>query len=287
MNYERFYTHTLCIAVASSTLLLGMLLLTAGIGWFFGGTIGIAMSFGVFFACLVLGPTALDRKRITIRNGTAIPRHHALHLHLLVDELSRRAGLAGSPELVFVNSPQVNAFAVRHRKTPVLGLTEGLVRTLNFREIAAVMAHEISHFRTAQTRLMETAHVLHSVISSLSLVGAVLLLLAHQALDLTLAENSLALGLLLAGPVFSAIMLLGITRLCEYEADLNAVRLSRDPVGLASALHKIHSRQHGFWNSILSERIEKLRFLHTHPATERRIQRLLALSSSRTSAIPG
>ena len=71
---------------------------------------------------------------------------------------------------------------------------------------------------------------------------------------------------------------LGISRIREYDADLNAIRLTKDPRGLANALVKIERVQNGWLEHLFmsGRKIPEPSFLRTHPPTAERVQRLLS-----------
>jgi heat shock protein HtpX len=87
--------------------------------------------------------------------------------------------------------------------------------------------------------------------------------------------------LFLAAPTVTGLLRLALSRLREFEADRGAVELTGDPRGLASALHRIERRKQGLlarlapWVALPRRRAPAL--LQTHPPTEQRIRRLLAL----------
>src|SRR5262249_48194814 len=87
-------------------------------------------------------------------------------LQSLVDTVAIAAGLSVTPEVRIINDPAPNAFATG--LTPgnsFIGITTGLLQTMPKRELEAVIAHEISHVRNRDTRLMTLAVVFAGVIA--------------------------------------------------------------------------------------------------------------------------
>ena len=84
--------------------------------------------------------------------------------------------------------------------------------------------------------------------------------------------------LFILAPTISTLAQLGISRIREYDADLNAIRLTKDPRGLANALVKIERVQNGWLEHLFmsGRKIPEPSFLRTHPPTAERVQRLLS-----------
>jgi len=80
-------------------------------------------------------------------------------------------------------------------------------------------------------------------------------------------------------PMVTTLMQLALSRTREFEADLEAVRLTGDPGGLASALAKIERMSGGLLERIFlpGRRVPEPSLFRTHPVTEERIRRLLEL----------
>jgi len=118
------------------------------------------------------------------------------------------------------------------------------------------------------------------ITGSFGLLGQFLLLLSlPAALVASMPVPWLALLVLLAAPTLSALVQLALSRNREYEADLSAAELTGDPAGLAAALDKLERYQGRFWEQILmpGRRLPEPSLLRSHPDTEERIDRLMAL----------
>jgi len=149
-----------------------------------------------------------------------------------------------------------------------------------------VLAHEVSHIRNNDMLVMSIADLISRLTSLLSLFGQFLLLLNLPLILLTnVSINWFAIFLLVFAPNLSSLAQLGLSRVREYNADLGAARLTADPRGLASALVKIGQYSGSFFEKIMmpSRRIPVPSLLRTHPLTEDRVQRLMALDPA---AIP-
>lgn len=198
----------------------------------------------------------------------------------LVERLSSRAGLTVPPRLYLLPSSTLNAFAAGHRDRAVIAVTDGLLRRLDWREFAAVLAHEISHVRNNDLWLMGLADMLSRLTSLMATIG---LFLAALSLPLWLfgqATVPLAtLLILILAPIVGSLLQLALSRAREFDADLEAATITRDPAGLASALHKLERYQGRYWEEILlpGRRMPEPSILRTHPPTEERVARLMSL----------
>lgn len=198
-------------------------------------------------------------------------------LHAAVAELARRAGLPRAPELAYVPSPMVNAFATGRRDRAVVAVTDGILRTLNLRELVAVLAHEVAHIRNNDLWVMSLADLMSRLTHTLSFVGQISLMLSLPwILTGQLGVNWTVYALVIFAPTLAGLVQLGLSRTREFHADLNAVALTGDPDGLASALVKLERSQVSWWERVFfpGRRIPEPSYLRTHPTTEERIARL-------------
>ena len=87
--------------------------------------------------------------------------------------------------------------------------------------------------------------------------------------------------LLIFAPSIGTLLQLALSRTREFEADLDGAGLTGDPAGLAAALQKPERYQVRFWEDIFlpGRRNPDPSVLRSHPVTEERVRRLLALQS--------
>lgn len=183
----------------------------------------------------------------------------------------------------------MNAFATGSAGDSLIAVSDALLRRLSERELAGVLAHEVSHMANGDLAVMAFADLVSRLCSLLSLLGQVLLLLSVPAMLLGLAEPAwLAILVLLAAPTLSALMQLALSRNREHEADRSAAELTGDPAGLASALDKLERWQGGFWEQVImpGRRVPDPSLLRTHPDTSERIARLRELMPHPTRPLP-
>ena len=197
----------------------------------------------------------------------------------LLQELARRAELPAVPRLYYVPSRMMNAFAVGRPEDSAICITDGLLRGLTLRQFAGVLAHEVSHIRNGDIRVMAIADMVSRITGAMSTAGIVLLFLN---LPFVMSGKApvpwLGIAILLAAPTIGAILQLALSRAREYDADLDAVGLTGDPEGLAAALQTLERRQGRMWEMMLpGQRIPDPSILRSHPRTEDRIARLMSL----------
>lgn len=205
-------------------------------------------------------------------------------LHALLDELSRRAGLTAIPRLHYLPSPIMNAFTVGKPGQAFIVLSDGLLRAMSVRELAGILAHELSHIQHNDMRIMSLADLVSRLTSTLSLLGQFAILINLPLFLLADIEVPwLGLLLLVFAPSISALLQLALSRSREYDADLSAARLTADPEALAAALHKLERYQGNWLQQILmpGRHNPDPSILRSHPPTEERIRRLLAMETPR------
>ncbi|MGM0536883.1 MAG: zinc metalloprotease HtpX [Pseudomonadota bacterium] len=254
----------------------GLMLVLAVPGYLLAGGVGIIVTLGAVAAGAFASSWVPARYILADAGAGLLHRHQAPTLYRLLDTLYHRAGLTHPPQLFYAPSPDLNAFAVGTRHDGGIAVTEGLLRTLTLRELAGVLAHEVSHLRHGDTRVMSMAAAMTrltlwlTTVLQISLLFMVPLILAGEV------RLPWALLLVVAlAPSLSTLLQLALSRNREYTADLDAVALTGDPEGLASALDALE-RYQGRWLATLFGRHPPagLEWLRTHPPTEERIRRL-------------
>ncbi len=280
---ERVVKRKITNFLQSALLISGMLGLLAAMGWSLAGNDGLLwlMLLGSLF--FLIGPKVSPRLVLRLHHARPISPHEAPSLFRIIRTLADRAQLPTLPNLYYVPSQVVNAFAVGGRREAALGLTDGLLRTLNQEELAGVLAHEVSHIRNSDLWVMGLANGVSRVTGTLSWIGQLMLLFNLPMLMLDAYQFPWLLVLLLiSAPTASSLLQLALSRTREFEADLDAASLTGNPRGLARALAKMERIQRGWLQRIfpVGRRVPSLSLFRTHPETEERIQRLLELEAT-------
>ena len=254
------------LAMAAYTGLLGYLLLGSLVGWLISG-----------LAVLLLylypaSPGAL----LNAYHARPIHPSQAPELYQIVSRLSERAQLEYLPSLYYLPVKAMNAFASGAGRESVIGLSAGLLNQLNRSELAGVLAHEISHLKHKDIRVMMTSEVFARVLGTLSIIGQIFLLLSVPTYLLTDVDVPwLALVLIILAPTCGLVLQLALSRRREYLADLSAAHLLGSPEPMIAALRRL-DRQSAYWERMIGGDRETA-LLKTHPPIEKRIQRLREL----------
>ncbi|SDB51579.1 heat shock protein HtpX [Desulfonatronum thiosulfatophilum] len=252
------------------------------LGYILFGSQGLWVMLLMSVIPLFWNPSKSPRLVLRLYRARLLHFDQAPALFALVRELSQRAGLPVVPEIFFISNNMINAFSVGNRKASAVAVTNGLLQSLRPREIVGVLAHEISHIANNDLRVMVLADLITRMASFLSLIGQFLLFLNLPLILMAEAHvDWWAVLLLVFAPQIMLLAQLGLSRTREYDADMQAVQLTDDPEGLASALYKVEDHQVSIFRRLWpGARLPQNSWLRTHPPTEKRVQRLLALHSS-------
>jgi heat shock protein HtpX len=281
----------------SIALLFGFLLLYGALGWL----LSLWFGEGALIAALVVAVVMLlvnlyagDDLVTAVAGARRIERKEdAPALWRMVENLSITAGLP-MPRLYIVPDESPNAFAAgRSPKQAIVAVTTGLLERLDEEELEGVLAHEISHIRNYDVRLMTWAAVLAGSIALLANIFLRFMWFGGNRREgggaNPLVLVAVIIGLVLA-PVAALLIQLAISRRREYVADASAAELTRYPQGLASALRAISAAAkpsprlgnqaiaHLMIAPPLTVRGRTMHVFATHPPTEDRIARLTQMA---------
>lgn len=163
----------------------------------------------------------------------------------VAENLSIAAGIP-KPRLYVIEDTAMNAFATgRDPKHAVVCATTGLLSQLERRELEGVIAHELSHIKNYDTRLMAVVAVLAGTVAFLADMFMRSLWWGGSRRsrddDRGLGSILLLVGIVLAivSPIVATLIQLAISRRREYLADASGANLTRYPEGLARALEKL------------------------------------------------
>ena len=272
--------HKLRNRAQSAALLGGMVALLSACGWTLAGAEGVLWALLAGGASLAFAPRLSPGLALRLYGARPIHPAEMPEVSALLARIAARAGLPRPPRLHYVPSRMLNAFAVGHGDEAAIAVTDGLLRGLDLRELAGVLAHEVSHIRNGDLWIMGLADALGRLTGAMSFLG-LLLLLANLPLLLlgAVAVPWPFVALLLLAPGAVGALQLALSRTREYDADLDAAGLTGDPRGLASALAKLERHQARLLEALFlpGRHVPAPSLLRTHPPTRARIERLLSL----------
>ncbi len=269
-------SHDLRNALHTAILIGGSAILLALIAWTVFGWTGLiwAALFGAF-GLWTMGRVS-PKMVLGLYKARPLSPDELPEVHRVVRELARRADLPSVPQLYYVPSKVLNAFAVGKPEDSAIAVTDGLMRSMTMPQLAGILAHETSHIRSGDLKVMALADVLTRITSFMSMMGLIgIPALFGAGIDIPW----LGILLLIFAPTLGGLLQLGLSRTREYDADLDGAALTGDPAGLASALDTLERRQGHVWEGLFpAGRVPSPSLLRTHPATKDRIARLLALT---------
>ncbi|NVK43559.1 MAG: M48 family metalloprotease [Oceanospirillaceae bacterium] len=258
-------------------LILGMTLILALSAWLLLGEMAWWLTLLAVLLVLMFAPRMPVEWVLKGAGARPLRPASAPELNLLVAGLSERAGLAQPPRLYWLPDPTPNAFTVGDGSKASIALSDGLFRLLDYPELAGVLAHEISHIRNQDIRLMVLADTFTRLTQLVALSAQLALLLCIPLWLFGLVSISFAgVVLLLMAPLLSMLLQLALSRSREYRADLDAGVLTGDPDALARALHKLELPGRRWWWQLVPKNNlgAAPALLRSHPPTASRIHRL-------------
>ena len=215
-----------------------------------GGVFGSAIAGGIWVFLGIISFSQGDS--ILLASSRAVPVTHDVHPQLfnIVEEMKIAASLPKIPNIYIINDPSPNAFATgRNPERASVAVTAGLLTKLNRDELQGVIAHEISHIVHRDILFVTLAGVMLGsivLLSNMFMRGMFYSSMGSRRYSSRSRNNGgqaifLIIAILLAilAPIFAYLLYFALSRRREYLADAGAVRLTRYPEGLASALEKI------------------------------------------------
>lgn len=223
-------------AFRTFVLIAAMTALFMVVGYFIGGTSGMMIALVFAAVTNLFAYWNSDKLVLRMQNAVPVAQSQAPELYDMVDTLAKRAGIP-TPAVYVIQSDQPNAFATgRDPNNAAVAVSTGLLRQLETREVAGVVAHELAHIRSRDTLTMTITATLAGAVSALAQFG--LFFGGGNNRDNPLGGIGALLMVFLA-PVAAMMVQMAVSRTREYEADRDGAEISGDPLALASALHKI------------------------------------------------
>ncbi len=287
---NRRRTYLLVLFFFAFVLFLGYL-----IGIFWGSTyfgLGLAVVAGIIYFVISYFAGASMVLSMTGAKEAAKPDY--TYLINTVEGLSIAAGLPVVPKVYVIDDSALNAFATgRDPKHSAVAVTTGLLKRLNRSELEGVLAHEISHIKNYDIRVMLISSVMVGITVLLS--DFLLRSFLYGSRDREGGNANLALiligfALAILSPLIGEVIKLAISRQREFLADASGAMITRHPKGLADALRKIkddpdplvdkanHATAHLFISTPFRKKKSWFNnVFSTHPDIDERIHRLEAM----------
>lgn len=255
-------------------------------------TFGIA---GSWFAVAFVGHQAIISAATKSRS---LSRSDAPRAYDMLENLCISRGMM-MPRLNIIETPQMNAFASGIRdKNYQITLTRGLMEGLDDAELNAVIAHELSHIRHKDVRMLIIAIIfvgIFAFVGEMVIRGVFRTNLGRTDHHRRSGGGNAGALILFAFAIIAVVYLFAIlirftlSRKREYMADAGSVELTKDPDAMIRALEKISGRAmlHGVPDEVREMALHNPRVgfagaFATHPPIEKRIAALVKYAGGRT-----
>ena len=259
------------------------------VGQALGGQQGMVLALVVALGMNFFSYWFSDKMVLKMYDAREVDETTAPGFYRMVRELAQRADLP-MPRVYIIDEQAPNAFATgRNPQHAAVAATTGIIRVLSERELRGVMAHELAHVKHRD--------ILISTISA-TMAGAISML-ANFAMMFGSRDSEgrptnpiASIAIMILAPLAASLIQMAISRAREFEADRGGAEISGDPRALASALDKIHRYARGIPLEATERHPETAQMMivnplsggglrglfSTHPATEERVERLMALA---------
>jgi heat shock protein HtpX len=256
------------------------------VGALLGGGQGMLLALAFGAAMNLWAYWFSDTMVLKLYRAQEVDERSAPELYRIVKELAGRAGLP-MPRVYVIDEPQPNAFATgRNPEHAAIAATKGILQLLSARELRGVLGHELAHVKHRDILTSTITASIAGAISTLAQFG-----MFFGGRDDDHRNPLVAILVLILAPIAAMLIQLAISRGREFEADRGGAEVSGDPRALADALAKIERYARGvpletaethpataqmmIINPLSGGGISAL--FRTHPPTEERIHRLLAM----------
>ncbi|MDR0973004.1 MAG: M48 family metallopeptidase [Prevotellaceae bacterium] len=194
---------------------------------------------GIWFVIAYFANTSIIN---AATSSHSLSRMENKRIYNLVENLCMSVGMP-MPKLQIIEDNSLNAFASGiNRRTFTVTLSRGIIDKLNDEELQGVIAHELTHIRNRDVRLMIVSIVFVGIFSMIAEIALRSVFYTPRRRDEKGGGGVvilLAFVLAIVGFFFASLMRFAISRKREYMADAGAAEMTKNPRALASALRKI------------------------------------------------
>jgi heat shock protein HtpX len=262
----------------------------------------LPVSFALTAVWIAIG-FGMNTALISWSTGSAeVTREANPRLYHLIEVLCISRGMA-VPKLQILETPALNAFASGvNEKQYTVTVTTGLLEALDDRELSAVLAHELTHIRNGDVKLMIVAVLIAGVVSFFGemIVRGSRFYGGGSSSGSGDGKGSgrgvailIGIAILVVSWFLAVLIRFSLSRAREYLADAGAVELTKDPDAMISALLKISGRADidGVPSGIMDMCIENdpdgfADIFSTHPSIAKRVQALQAYAGGLVPSDP-
>ncbi|MEM7794947.1 MAG: M48 family metalloprotease [Cyanobacteria bacterium P01_C01_bin.118] len=258
---------------------------------------------GILFGVAIAAMTNLgswfysDKIALAAHKAQPVTKEEAPELYATVEKLAEKANIP-TPGVYILPTESANAFATgRDPEHAAVAVTQGIMKMLPKNELEGVIAHELSHIMNRDTLTQAVAATIAGAIAFLA-----------QILQYSMwfggmggsndedGPNPIALlATLFLAPMAATVIQLGISRTREFAADAGAAELTGNPRALANALKRLEASARqmpmagnpAYEPLMIMHAVPKQMFsglFSTHPATDKRVERLLELEKEVVAA---
>jgi len=216
-----------------------------------GGIIGVFIALGLWTVLSLISYFSGDYIALTTSNAKEVSYDVHPQLFNIVEEMKIAANFPHMPKIYIIDDPAPNAFATGTKpEKSSIAVTAGMLSILNRDELQGVVAHEMSHIVNRDVLFVTFAGIMLGSITLISQIFLRGIIYAPRSSKRYRSDSKggghvaiilVAILFAVLAPILARILYFAISRKREYLADASAVRLTRYPEGLASALEKISS----------------------------------------------
>jgi heat shock protein HtpX len=267
---------------------------------------GVGILGGLIFSGIGMGAAAVtllagDKVVLSMNGAKEVTDQQEPMLHNVVEEMAIAAGLP-KPKVYVMETDALNAFATGlSPQKAAIAVTRGLLKALNREQLQGVVAHEMGHVLNLDTRYMAAVGIMVGLIALVS--DVVLRMTRFGGYRSSSSRSSdreskggggaaiivlvVMIVFMILAPIAAQMVRFAVSRQREFLADATSVQLTRNPVGLISALQVLgagetkgaeignRATQHLFIvNPLRNFGANTPALFATHPSIEERIKRL-------------
>lgn len=286
-----------------SILLIALFIILIGfLGWIFGettelGYTGLVIALVIAVGMSLFGYYSGDKVALWSARAKPITKEQNPYVYRMIENLCITAGLS-KPKIYIINDPAINAFATgRDPEHASIAVTTGAIDNLENEELEGVLAHELSHIKNYDIRLMTLVIICVGIVALLTNWFFRISFFGGRRRSRGGGQGQaiimiIGIAMLILAPIIAQLIKFAVSRKREFLADASGSLLTRYPEGLAKALEKIqahnkepmmfanNSTAHLFISNPFGSKALKglAKMFSTHPPIEERVKALRTMA---------